>query len=1061
MGKFLLTGPTGVGKTYLAKELARFLFNDPTAMVRFDMSEFMEEHAAMRLVGAPPSYVGYGEGGQLTEAVRKKPYSVVLFDEVEKAHPKVFDMLLQILDDGRLTDGEGRTIDFKNTVIIMTSNAGMSGVDGEKYAKLIAKIEAHNRAAAAGNTVETNEKPLPTVAEVEAAWDAEIDLMVAESLKSRFRPEFLNRLDEDPNSKNKWIRVNRLRQKDVRKIAAIQLDEFKALLADRHDTEFFHDQSVIDFLTVEGFSPLYGARPMTAAIEKHIVDPLAKWILKEAAEGRKDARGGRITVTVKDGGILFRAEPKPVKDVVKMSIQGAAESVAAETFKLLETLVSEGQGEEPSEAAFDAMMRRASPKASPEQAKAEVKEDRKRAFFSPGSALKFGGTATSAEHNNAKKKDAAMRGAIAAAVEKIKAAGWSAEVLEALDAPRDGQGEGWLKQLVRLSKEHATRAGAALPAGLQVEADADVVRVAVGGAYALSDDEIKSLLMHFTGTPPESYKAAQNKSDSLNLTAKVLWDHNLLDLYRRLSAIPGARMGFKTAPAGTQIWLEIRRETGPPALEKAPQAAASASEGPAFAGTPHQRREMAKTRELLLKIVDQSRLKENERDGHAIRIAAAEGYAMLAQPSDAAIAREWIAANGWANPVRITETATSWGSTEKKADAEVGAQWPLAMTAALILERFGGAEDALLLENMARRVTGTSHYEVPVHGALVSALSAIYARLGLAATRAASVRAAQITEGRTNDIVAAVKRALGFVGMPADASDAKQDADGHLAMVKRLGKTDELLRVFRDTTFWGTNSDASVREAALKLAGETGTVEDLPRLKNMMRTQTGYSTTGFETARAWASIVARERLVGDLGGSIKRYLDARGVKDYSNGSTWPFLLAMVEAAKLAGGAAELEALEELMNASPGDIASVNEQAYFNSPDAWARSLVRSGRFEEYARPQGLDENGAPKPSKLQVMLLSQTRPMLAAAALRALAYARDPNFPKAPVAAAGSTPDLRYENGAWTASAPPSPSPRGPSNPRFNRDPRSSPGRPTPVGPRTQARDRRPGYSFS
>jgi len=1025
MGKFLLTGPTGVGKTYLAKELARFLFNDPEAMVRMDMSEYMEEHTAQRLTGSPPGYVGYGEGGQLTEAVRKKPYSVLLFDEVEKAHPKVFDVLLQILDDGRLTDGQGRTVDFKNTVIIMTSNAGMSGVDGEKYAKLLAKIDAHNAALAAGKA-DPGAKALPTVDEVNKLWDEEIDLMVGQALKERFRPEFLNRLDEDPTSKNKWIRVNRLRPEDIAKIASIQLKEFQNLLADRHDTDIQFDQSAVDFLSVEGYSPLYGARPMTAAIEKNIIDPLAQWILKEAEAGKNDIRGALIKVSYAEGKIVFAASKKPEKNTARTTVQGASEAVAAELFSLIERLTGTGEGEEPDENLFDQLMRRARPVAekSTENA-ANATASRTKAFLTPGMGLGVSGSAVTAEHNNSKKKDAAVRGVIASVNERAAAAGWSSEVREALEAPAAGQGEGWLKQVVKLMKEQATKSGAASPVGIGASVDSDAIRLVVGGAYELSADDQKSLLMHFSGAPPVSYLAAQQKADNLNLSARLLWDHNLLDLYRRLSAIPGARMGFKTGPEGTSIWLEIKREPSSPAALTPKVAAASTPA--ALTGTPHQQREMAKTRELMMRVIDQSRMSENQRDGHAIRIAAAEGFAMLAQPSDAAIAREWIGAKKWGEAVVDEKGDSEYSSAAPK--IQVGAEWPLAMTAALILERFGGAEDVALLENMARRVTGSSHYEVPVHNALVQALSAIYARLGLGATRKALSRASQIKGGRSTDIAEAAKRALGTVGMPADLDDAKTDADAYLAIMKRLGRTAELQRIFRDTTFWGTNTNDSVRQAALKLAGETETGEEaLDRLKSMMKTQSSYSRTAFEMSRAWAQIVSRDGLTRGLGDAIKRYLDARGVKDYSSGSSWTVLYAYVLTAQLAGGADALGPLEELMSATPSDIASVNEQAYFNSPEAWAKVLVRSGKFEEYSRSQGLDEKGAPRPSKLQEMLTNQTRPMLAAAALRAIAYARDPNFARRSAEPKGDLPDIHPDAPSSSSS---SSGPRGPSNPRF------------------------------
>ncbi|PIR19293.1 MAG: hypothetical protein COV48_02805, partial [Elusimicrobia bacterium CG11_big_fil_rev_8_21_14_0_20_64_6] len=219
-----------------------------------------------------------------------------------------------------------------------------------------------------------------------------------------------------------------------------------------------------------------------------------------------------------------------------------------------------------------------------------------------------------------------------------------------------------------------------------------------------------------------------------------------------------------------------------------------------------------------------------------------------------------------------------------------------------------------------------------------------------------------------------------------------------------------------------------------KLAGETETDDEaLNRLHGMMKGQTSYSRTGYEMSRAWASIVSREGLTRGLGDAMKRYLDARGVKDYSLGSSWPILYAYVVTAAAAGGADALGPLEELMNQSPGDIASVNEQAYFNSPDAWARVLVRNGLFEEYSRSQGLNADGSPKPSKLQEMLTSQTRPMLAAAALRAIASARDPSFSRKAIEPKGDLPDIHPTATGSVASAPNYSRgyPRGPSNPRF------------------------------
>lgn len=236
-GSFLFLGPTGVGKTELTKALANFLFDSDDAMIRIDMSEFMEKHSVSRLVGAPPGYVGYEEGGVLTEAVRRKPYSVVLFDEVEKAHPDVFNILLQVLDDGRLTDSQGRVIDFKNTVIVMTSNLGSQDV--------------HELG--------------------EGATDDEVRSVVMAAVSQHFRPEFINRIDE-------LVVFHSLKKSQIRGIADIQLDRLRSRLADR-EIGLTVDDTAFDILIDAGFDPVYGARPLKRAIQQQVENPLAQKIL--------------------------------------------------------------------------------------------------------------------------------------------------------------------------------------------------------------------------------------------------------------------------------------------------------------------------------------------------------------------------------------------------------------------------------------------------------------------------------------------------------------------------------------------------------------------------------------------------------------------------------------------------------------------------------------------------------------------------------------------------------------------------------------------------------------
>jgi ATP-dependent Clp protease ATP-binding subunit ClpB len=264
IGSFLFLGPTGVGKTETARALAEQLFDDERAIIRLDMSEYMERHTVSRLLGAPPGYVGYEEGGQLTEPVRRRPYSVILFDEIEKAHPDVFNTLLQLLDDGRLTDGQGRTIDFKNTVIILTSNLG-----SEK----LAVIEEQ-----------------PNLSDLERR--VAIERMMAESLKAHFRPEFLNRIDET-------LIFHRLTQATIRRIVDVQLGRIEARLANRDITLDVTDAAK-DWLAEVGYDPQYGARPLKRALQKHLEDELARRVISGVL-----GSGDKVRVDRANDGLSF------------------------------------------------------------------------------------------------------------------------------------------------------------------------------------------------------------------------------------------------------------------------------------------------------------------------------------------------------------------------------------------------------------------------------------------------------------------------------------------------------------------------------------------------------------------------------------------------------------------------------------------------------------------------------------------------------------------------------------------------------------------------------------
>ena len=261
IGSFLFLGPTGVGKTEVARSLCRELFDDEHAMIRIDMSEYMERHAVARLIGSPPGYVGYDQGGQLTEAVRRRPYSVVLFDEIEKAHPDVFNVLLQVLDDGRLTDGQGRTIDFSNTIIIMTSNVG---------SQMIMDFSGSDLSV--------------------------LDNKMLEVLRRHFRPEFLNRIDD-------IVIFDRIHEQAMRAIVDVQLERVARQVKDSRDITLAFDESIRDMLARDGYDPSFGARPLKRLVQKRILDPLAL----ELIDGRI-REGMTVVARAADGRVTFSPE---------------------------------------------------------------------------------------------------------------------------------------------------------------------------------------------------------------------------------------------------------------------------------------------------------------------------------------------------------------------------------------------------------------------------------------------------------------------------------------------------------------------------------------------------------------------------------------------------------------------------------------------------------------------------------------------------------------------------------------------------------------------------------
>ncbi|MBI3300402.1 MAG: AAA family ATPase [Elusimicrobia bacterium] len=1112
MGKFLFVGPTGTGKTHLVKELARFLFKDPEAYVRFDMSEFMEEHTYMRLVGAPPSYVGYGAGGQLTEAVRKRPYTVILFDEVEKAHPKVWDVFLQILDDGRLTDSEGRTVDFKNTVIIMTSNVGMGAVDSQKYERMlqekweqIKRLDTAQDPAAVAAAVEKglaslrksqelaldelrsrNDKAIAAleskaedltdlaqisavanklqglraeadralkaaaaeqakaveskrgeiqarygingdidarraqlakdVEEIEKAWDAEIALAIQEGVMSRFRPEFINRLDEDPDSKQKWVIFNRLKRENIGLIAKLQIKEFIELMRERQDTDIEVDDAVMDLLVEHGFSPLYGARPMQGAIEKFIVDPLAKWVLEMAQQGGT-ARGRRIKVSVENGTTKFESLDRPEKVVEKRTLEGTAEALTREVMTLVEAQAAARIGDapapEPTESTFDALLRQVTGRAAPAAAPAAAPVFNPQTSY-PGTA----GTTVKGEHNTAAKKDKALRGAGEDLQARAKAAGAVPAVLDVLQPEAGQPGEGWVKHFTRHAKTEAEKAGAAEPVSVSYETTASAVRVRVHSAHAMSEGEAEAMRLHFTGNPPKDLKAAQQAADAVNMTAAILRDHNLLDLYRKLTAIPGARFGYSTGAQGTDYWIELPLSGAAAAPRGSlPVVAAADAERPL---TPHQERERAKTKELFLKT-----LLSTADSGPNMKVAAASGWAALAGKGDLAAARRWIVEKGWADrdatESRLTDT------------------WPLLMAAALLFKRYGTAADAEILVRILKKYTSSTHAHIPAKMALIDAVGSVLARAGRERARAVYDEAAA-GDYTQKQVKEAAQLALGKVGVledlptMADAEFKEVNPDSLIELLERVEPA--RLEGFFEA-HWPPQPDGSGKYSnapfkkwdakqkilILKLVGRGyGRPErDLAILKEVLNgTLNDDRVTHYHAAEAYSRIAARLNLSGNLQRQLEKYLEKHSFTSYDD--KWPVLLAYLYTAQKVGGPELLDALETAMRQNPGNLNANYEQPFFELPVTWAKVVVRNGLFAGMTRSEP-NADGTPGLSKIQKMLTSQD-PMIAAAALYAIALEQqrlggrglEPDVePRPDAPAPGDLPEL-YTPGSSSSS---------------------------------------------
>lgn len=840
---------------------------------------------------------------------------------------------------------------------------------------------------------------------------------------SRFRPEFINRLDEDPDSKNKWVIFNRLKKENIGIIAKLQVKEFVDLLSERHGTELVLGDDVMDLLIEHGFSPLYGARPMQAAVEKFIIDPLAKWVLDMAQKGESAAER-RIKVSVKDGTTSFEMLDKIAKVVEKRTLEGAAQALTREVMELAEkhAAVKLG-GDAPAPTAdekhFDGLLKKVTGQADKAAAAPKAVP-----VFNPGVAYPGAkGTALEAEHNDPTRKDKAMRAAVSDVTARAKQAGAAAETLDVLQPEAGKPGEGWVKHFIRHAKTEATKAKAAASVYVSYETSGGAVRVKVHSAHRMSEAEKEALRIHFSGPAPKDLKAAQQQADAVNMTASILRDHNLLDLYRRISAIPGARFGFSSNDSGTDYWVELPlsgASEAPRGSLPVAGAASAAPSGPAL--TPHQVRERAKTKQLFLQVLRSDKQKENPN----VMVAAANGYGMLATAADLPAVRAWIIEKGWAD-----KDSTGTRLTDS---------WPLLMAAALVMKRYGTASDLAVLERILKLYTSSSHFHIPAKMALIDAVGVLMSRSGAEHARAVYAAAKEVGYGQTQ-LKEAAQNALGKVGAVQDlpSVNEKEDfsevnPDAFIELLER--ENPEALRAFfeahwppqvgSDGKLSGSpfkNLSTKKKMLILKLVGRGfGRPErDLALMKEILNgTLNSDRVTHYHAAETYALLAAGLHLGANLQRFLSEFLEKHTFSQYDG--KWPVLMAYLYAAQKVGGPELLHDLEHAMKKDAGGISSEYEQPFFELPITWAKVMVRNGLFSQYAQPGPAGEDGRPGLSKLQQMLASKD-PMIVAAALFAVGLeqqrlggmGRETDVEPLPEGPLGDLPDL-YVPGSSSSS---------------------------------------------
>ncbi|MBI4052084.1 MAG: ATP-dependent Clp protease ATP-binding subunit, partial [Elusimicrobia bacterium] len=589
IGVFYLTGPTGSGKTHFAKELARFLFEDPESAIRIDMSEYQHDHEVSKMIGSPPGYVGYEQAGQLTEKVRRRPNSVILFDEIEKAHPAVWDIMLQIMSEGRLTDGHGRTVDFKNTIILMTSNLGMHAINPTlapfeaKYAQIksqLADLDTEEKNLEPNQKTQENLREINQKREELKGLKKTLLIQLAEEVKAKtkqvteqafkdtYRPEFRGRLHAEP------IIFNSITPEMAVKIVELNLRELSQIL-ERAGHEMAWTNEVVDYLVEEGFSITLGARPLNNAIQRLVTTPIANEILASASRNGNKVLSSHIQLDIQEGKIQsgersriqIEVQPlKPKKIEKRKPGEGADQRLFGFVFETVLRAAANQMVPDVSAQTLDHWVKEALTGKKQNDQIENTEPESTDSFFNLNKKMDLPNNAsiTNTTHYRIEGKDPGVKNAREAIESALKQAGYSESVRDALlrNAP-DNQNShvGWLKLFVEQAKKMSPEENQKTPVQILYKIDQDSIRIVLHRNTEITPQEINVLTNHFTGQAPATREEARNKAEMMNVLGE---DGRRLffELYRVLSTIPGTRMGYAAGEKaqggqGTDYWIEI------------------------------------------------------------------------------------------------------------------------------------------------------------------------------------------------------------------------------------------------------------------------------------------------------------------------------------------------------------------------------------------------------------------------------------------------------------------------------------------------------------------------